>query len=90
VLAIARASRLYPRNHLIQLLLGFVQDRAVAVLDLLRNLLRELLGLTHYPAGGLQQFPVSLFQFLLTLFGLIAAGARNRQHAQFYRARPIP
>jgi hypothetical protein len=82
--------RLHARNHFIQLLFGFAQERAVAALDLLRDLLREFLGLTHYPAGRFQQFPVGLFQFLPTLFGLVAAGARNRQHAEFDRPCTIP
>src|SRR5438552_3729098 len=40
-----------PGNHLIQLLLGFVQYREVASLDASGNLARKLLGLPGNPAG---------------------------------------
>src|SRR5438445_10268182 len=44
-----------PGNHLIQLLLGFVQYRQIALLDALADLMRKLLGLPGHPAGDVHQ-----------------------------------
>src|SRR5437773_2175275 len=73
---------LHPRNHLIQLLLGFVQYGQIALLDALADLLRKLLGLPGHPAGNIQQFDVGVLHLLPALLGLVPAGTRNRQHLQ--------
>src|SRR5712671_958377 len=58
------------QNHLVQLLLGFLQDLPVALLDPLGNFPRELLGIAHYTAGEVDELKVGLLHLFLASLSL--------------------
>ena len=81
---------LHARDHGIELLFGFPQDRLTGLAGLFDKGGRDLLCLAHDTARGFQQLAVGRLHLRLAFLILVAGGIGNRQYVTLYAFGAVP